>query len=338
MGNSNDTNCSKHSFPNETCFNFSETNYDLIVGFRSGLSSLAALMSLVAIVFLVNSCKHTCTCKRKDFGNRLILYLCIASFCNGIITAIQSVPVRSTCGHLSMKHPQGCVAAAFFIQYSQWMILVLTISIGVYLFFRVKHYQDYEDAQYDNNFGNSRCFEGVTLILAFAVVPAFFSAIPFYTKSELYGLSGAWCWIKTTDKTCHKIKAGVIEQYFEWYGINLLLVILFIIDMIVIAFMIMRKKATAADRSQGKYCRALGTLCPLIIFPVAFSLIYSFGVVNRIYYAVTEKTVDWLWMINGITDALVPLTVPFAFFLNKCTNCCQCPSEYEDDEREQLIQ
>ena len=331
----NATDCSQYNDTNTTCFEFSETNYDLIVWFRTGLSSLAALMSLVAILVYSSKCK--CTCNRKDFGSRLVLYLCIASFCNGVITAIQHVPVKLMCGHVFMKYPEGCIAAAFLIQYSLWTILALTISIGVYLFFRVKHYQDYEEDEHGSNFENSRCFEGVTLVLAFMVVPGLLSSVPFYKSQSLYGLSGAWCWIKTTDRECHKIKAGVIEQFIEWYGVNVVLDVVFIIGMIVIVGMIMRKKMTAADKIQGKYCRALADMCPLITYPAIFSLIYSLGVFNRIYYAATEKTVEWLWITSGIADTLVPIIVPFAFFLNKSTNCCQCPSEYEGDEGEPLI-
>ena len=338
-----DGNCSviKHNLTNVTCFEFSDTSYHIAVWMRTGLSSLAALLSFLAILFMVFSSTYMCTCKRKDFVNRLVLYLCIAAFCNGVITALQLLPVHQMCGHVFLKSPEGCIAAAFIIQYSLWTILVLTILIGIYLFFRVKHYQDYEDAQYDNNFENSRCFEGVTLVLAFVVVPALFSTVPFYTgKSHMYGLSGAWCWIKTTDKYCHEIKSGFIEQFVVWYGFNVLLVILFICDMIVIAFMIMRKKATAADRSQGKYCRALKAMCPLITYPAVFSLIYSFGVVNRIYYARTKNTVEWLWITNGIADTLIALIVPLAFFLNRLckTNCCGYPNEDDGVENDQLIQ
>ena len=338
-----DTNCSliKHNLTNRTCFAFNETSYDFVVWTRTGLSILSSSLSFLAILFLVCSSKCTCTCNRKDFVNRLVLYLCIASFFNGVITAVQLLPVKQMCGHVFLRSQIGCIAAAFIIQYSLWTILVLTISIGVYLFFRVKHHKDYEDAQYDNNFENSRCFEGVTLALAFVVVPILFSTIPFY-KSQMYGLSGAWCWIKTTDKNCREIKAGVIEQFVVWYGFNVLLVVLFIIDMIIIAIMITRKKKTAADKIQGKYCGALKAMCPLITYPAILSLIYSFGVVNRIYYAVTGNAVEWLWITNGIADTLIALIVPLAFFLNqlcKVTNCCGYPNEDDDDdEGGQLIQ
>ena len=337
-----DANCSQIEYNltklNETCFEFSEIDYDLVAWIRTALSSLAALMSLVAIVFLV--CSSTCTCNRKDFVNRLVLYLCVASFCNGIITAVQLLPVKQMCGYVFLKSPEGCIAAAFIIQYSVWTILALTISIGVYLFFRVKHYKDYEDAQYDNNFENSRCFEGVTLALTFVVVPILFSTAPFI--SQTYGLSGAWCWIKTTDKHCNDIKAGIIQQFVLWLGFNVLLVFFFIIDMIIIAFMIMRRKKTAADKSQGKYCRALKAMCPLITYPAIFSLIYGFGVVNRIYYAVAQKAVEWLWIASGVSDTLIAMIIPLAFFLNqlcKVTNCCGYPIQGDyDDEDEELLE
>ena len=331
----------EYNYTNETCFDFSKMSYDFVVWTRTALSILSSSMSFLAILFLVCSSKCTCTCNRKDFVNRLVLYLCIASFFNGVITAVQLLPVKRMCGHVFLRSQIGCIAAAFIIQYSLWTILVLTISIGVYLFFRVKHHKDYEEDEYHNNFENSRCFEGVTLVLAFVAIPGLISSVPFY-KSQRYGLSGAWCWIKTTNATCHEIKAGVIEQFVVWYGFNVLLVVLFIIGMIVIAIMIVRKKKTAADKIQGKYCGALKAMCPLITYPVILSLIYSFGVVNRIYYSVTENTVEWLWITNGIADTLIALIVPLAFFLNKVckvTNCCGYPNEDDDDdEGEQLIQ
>ena len=317
-------NCSQIDFTNRSCFEFSETGFKAVVWCRTGFSILGALTSAVAILYFVSiACSKGPVAR---LGNkigvkpaaRLALYLCIASLFNGIITAIQIVPVsgRLTCDHVVANN--FCAAASFLIQYSVWTILLLMVWIYVEIIMAVLtdneenehsrcciHYIKYRDSKYYDG-----CVLATTLL-----VPNIFCIIPL-TKPKVYGLAGAWCWIKARDDECQEVVAGVVEQFVLWYAWVMVFVVVFVVTVIFVWRKIYKTKQYARDDHQSHYRRYLKDIRPLIIYPIVFSVIYGLGFANRIIYGIHEETILWLWIPHGIADALVSLMIPLFFLLH----------------------
>ena len=227
-------NCS--NFTNKTCFEFSENHFWVIVWLRTGLSILGAVLSFVAIVgFLRRKFYKKDVLEHKG---RLGLYLCIASLVNGIVTAIQIVPVRRgpICGHVVAR--QSCAAVSALITYSVWTVLVLMVWIYVEIIIAIikaiskavrtelGQVPDNERCcmkcinKYSKNY---KCYDGWVWLTAllFPIIPCI---IPL-TKPKLYGLSGAWCWIKARDEDCQEIKLVSMNSFFcgmQWQWLSLL--------------------------------------------------------------------------------------------------------------------
>ena len=162
-------------------------------------------------------------------------------------------------------------------------------------------------------------------VLTCHTLPVLFSIVPFVTlkNDTLYGLAGAWCWIKLTDKDCNEYKAGVIEQFTLWYGPFMFLAILNCIAMLVVIVVLYR--GARGTHEPHQYREALKEMVPLLVYPLIFNTLYCLGVANRIYYAVTEEAKFSLWVAHSLADPCLPLFIPIAFLLHpnslKKLNC-----------------
>ena len=305
---------------NKTCFEFNKTTFWAVVGCRTGFSVVGALMSAVAILYFIRL-RVWNKVELKPAG-RLALYLCTASLFNGISVAVATiVPVSNgpICDHVVATH--FCTAASFLIGYSVWVILVLMVWIYVQIVMAVltdsKNY--YEHSRCCTMYTNCRdsiCYDGCILTTTF-FIPLIFSVIPLAsTNPELYGLAGAWCWIRARDEDCQKIIAGVIEQFVLWYAWVMAFALVLIITMIIVGVVLYKAKQYAPDSHQNLYRRYLRDIRPLTIYPIIFTVIYGFGCANRIVYAFHKETILWLWIPHGIADAFVSLLIPVFFLLH----------------------
>ena len=344
MEASTDVNCSQIDFTNKTCFEFSESGFYTVSWLRTVLSILAAVMCIVAIIFIFLLKAY------RRFVHRLVLYLCLAALFSAIMTAIQLAPVKYVCGHVVVKSTKGCTAAAALIEYSVWATLSLTIWIGVHIFIMAVFSKDYQ---------KSRKYE-LCIILTAIVVPIVVCVIPLVHihKVKTYGLAGAWCWIKASDEECREIKAGVIEEFVLWYGPVMLFVLFFFVITVFVIIAILMKQKKAADEQQDQFSRSLKEMRPLLFYPIIFSAIYSLGFANRVYYAVTQNAILGLWISHAVVDPVFPLIIPLAFFVHpkirKRLNCQEFKkaidswrfsnadthfsvSNEDEDERERLV-
>ena len=136
---------------------------------------------------------------------------------------------------------QLCIAAGVSIEYSGWVILLLTCWITLHLLIL---------AVFKHNFAHLTYERGGVLICF--IVPAALSVVPFipFKGHSMYGLAGAWCWIKLTDKHCKEYVEGIIEQFTLWYGPVMLFIVLNFIVMLVVMVVLYRDKKKAPDELQ----------------------------------------------------------------------------------------
>ena len=305
-------NCSQINFTHTTCFKFDKYNFETVRWVRIGVATLAGVICCLTLVLMFIFKAY------KRFVHRLALYLSIAALLNSVVFPLQVLPVKDECDHVAVSNEDICIAAGVVAEYSGWVILLLTCWTSVHLLIL---------AVFKHNFTSIRCERGGVLICF--IVPTAISVIPFIpVKSHsMYGLAGAWCWIKLSDKYCKEYVEGIIEQFTLWYGPVMLFVALNFLVMVVVIVMLYRGKKEAPDELQKQYKAALKDAAPLLLYPVLFSTIYSLAFVNRIYYAATKKAIFPLWVAHAVADPCIPLFIPLAFLLHPYTlkkfNCLQ---------------
>ena len=276
-------------------------------------------------------------------AGRLALYLCIASLCNGFITAIQIVPVigRLKCGHVSAN--SFCTTAAGFLLYSDWTVLVLMIWVNVDIIVKTSKVTAEEKGRDTprcveccTNFKESyRCYNGCVLAttLLVPIIPCVISAI---TKS--YGLAGPWCWIKARDDECQEVVVGVVEQFVLWYAWVMGFIIVFIITLFYVRHKIRKIKQSGCDHHefQNKCKLYLKEIYHLCFYPIIFSVIYGIGLVNRIIdVAVHHKALLGLWVPHALADALISVLLPVFFLLHLFLRWCN-EKKQKDPEKQPL--
>ena len=301
----NGSNCSQHNFTNKTCFKFCKDEFETVAWIRVGMSILAAMMCCLAIVMIVFFKAY------KRFVHRLALYLSIAALFSAPTFAIELVPVQEKYGHAVIRNEYKpfCTAIGFLTEYVLWVILILTCWIALHLFILGVFKRNYTSLKYEAG--------GIITSLA---VPVVFSIIPLihFKNGRLYGLSGAWCWIKIFDKDCDLYVDGIIEQFVLWYGPVMFFVGLNFLAMLAVIIVLYR--GTKGDPDQIHiYKTAVKEALPLLFYPVLFSAVYSLAFANRVYYAVTQKTNYPLWISHAIADPFLPLFIPVAFLLHPYT-------------------
>ena len=332
MESSDGVNCSQMNFTNRSCFQFDETGFQIVIWCRTGFSILGTVMSAVAILLII----RLKAWKKVELNPaaRLALYLCVASLFNGIITVISTiVPVynRLICDYLNAN--SFCTAASFLITYSVWAILVLMVWIYVQIIMAVltdsERYGNSNFCRKYANYRDSIFYDGCVLATTL-FIPIIFSIIPLTdTNPKLYGLAGAWCWIRARDDKCQDILAGIIEQFALWYAWVMAFSLVFVVTVVVVGVILYKTKQYARDADKDQYDRYLRDIRPLAIYPIVFTVIYGYGCANRILYAFREETILWLWIPHGIADAFVSVMIPLFFLLHHQMKLNQLPPERE---------
>ena len=298
-------NCSQLVFENMSCFKFNKHEFESIRWTKIGVSTLAGVISCLAVLLIIFLKAY------KKFVHRLALYLCIAAFFNSIGFWLQILPVKDKCDYVVVTSEDVCKAAGITATYTFWVILLLTCWITLHLFVI---------AVFKRNYYRSGKYEIGAVILCYTI-PVLISIVPFipFKGSTMYGLAGAWCWIKLTDLHCREYVEGLVEQFALWYGPFMLFVLLNFLAMVVVMIVLCKGKHEAHNQLQNQYKRAIKEALPLLFYPIVFNAIYSLAFVNRVYYATTRKAITPLWIAHAVADPCVPLLVPLAFLLHPYT-------------------
>lgn len=304
----NGTSCS--DFSNRTCFRFSRSDFEAVIGTKTGVSGLAGIACCVAIFLIIFLKAH------KHFVHRLTLYLAIAALIYSIIFALQILPVEDKCGYVVVRNECLCTALAFLVEYAAWVMLFFMCWITLHLFILAVFKRNYKSRKYE-----------VTGVIASHTAPLLFSIIPFinFKNGTMYGLAGAWCWIRVTDENCHPYEEGTIEQFTLWYGPLIFLVATSFLAMLIMIIILYRgtrggpNTLTASYQLQNQYREALKEAMPLLFYPIFFNIICCLAFANRVYYATTKKASFPLWVAHAIADPCLPLFIPVAFLFHPYT-------------------
>ena len=215
----------------------------------------------------------------KYFSYRLAIYQVMSSLFFSL-AEILSLTLLNYNG--DMYYQIACKVEAFLTEYTVWVKLLFTLCVSFHFFCLTVCLRNFEN------------FEA-TYILISIMLPLLFTWIPFI--DDLYGLAGAWCWIKVWKDNCpsnHSLK-GTIEQFTLWYGplfVSLTVVLVgFLIIPISLAWRTHRQKNENEYLLKEKHIeikQAVNRLLPLLAYPVVFFILTLFPLINRIYSAASK--------------------------------------------------
>ena len=295
-----------------TVLKLPEHTYHVIFGIKTVVLILAALACSLAIGMMIFFKAY------KKFVHRLALYLVIAAFFNSFAFILNSLPAKNSDGYMVLKNGfKGfCIATGFFDHCTKWVILLLVCWITLQIFMLGVLKRNCNSLKYE-----------VTGVVTTLLVSLLISSIPFI--KDMYGLTGTWCWIKTTKEiknTHHSAdnkteKMGYAEQNGLWYGPVLFSVTLNFIAVLAVIVVLYRGTQQTQGSLRRTYKDAFKEALPLLLYPIIFSVIYSLAFVHRIYWrcAKHEDTVVILWAIHAIAESSLLLFIPLAFLLHPNT-------------------
>ena len=182
-------------------------------------------------------------------------------------------------------------------------------------------------------------------ILSSFGIPLLFSWIPFV--NNLYGIAGAWCWIKNWKGDCakEKILLGTIEQYLFLYAPGLLSLFLDLLMVIITVSVLMYRSYCRSSKAQEecdpllqrqveKQKKAFKEILPLILYPIIFIILFLPSAIQRIYGAIVPETEFFLFVLHASTGPSWGLFVGIAVAIHICLlKCCGIPLQLNPQER-----
>ena len=290
---------------NDSCPPFNWEDFHELLILRISLTSVVCLVCFVACLMIFITKAY------QKFVHRLVLYLTLSAFCESLVFGMEVIPITVTNGSLSVKTGWNdtCSAIGFIAVNFDWCELFFICWVTLYLLllavFKANPFK--------------RKYEVAGIILAVSV-PLLFTWVPFL--DDMYGLSGAWCWIRfTKGPYLH----GLGYQIGMWYGPLILMVLItFLATVILVA--VLCQGAFCSHPGEGihqqQHRKALKEALPLILYPIIYNLICCYALANRIYYATgTEDKGPCfvLWMLHSGLYSVRNLIIPLGFFLHPYT-------------------
>jgi len=291
------------------CLNFTAPYLKAAVYGRAAAGTLSCVVCIATVTLIVVLKSY------HRFVHRLSLYMAIAGFFFALVMALQGLPVNLDSDVVSLRPgwKSICIIIGFLAQYTGWVQIVLIAWVSPYAFDLSKH----------NGSGLVRNSEMACIVVC-AALPLFISLFPFI--DGMYGLVGAWCWIKATrDHSCHESSTGVGFQIGLFYAPVMLLVLLNLCMIVVVLFsfctMFMpnhqsKRNRRLWDNSKEQHKRAI----VLLIYPAFYSIGRIFEIASQIYYLGNTlqnnlRPSSWLLIMHAILPPLIPVVVPFSFVL-----------------------
>ena len=156
------------------------------------------------------------------------------------------------------------------------------------------------------------------LVVGSLVVPALYVWVPFIAVP--YGETGGWCWIRTLDKHCHKVRGSFWEQMGIWYipfGIaacfSLCAIILFLVSL----RRYFPKLTTRKRQKKGEAVVLivfLATYC--LLFLIEF-LSHLISVTMKKHYRKEDMKREYfaMWMLYSLSPPLCGLILPIGLLI-----------------------
>ena len=316
------------------CINFTLQTAHSVLGIKMSLSSLAILVNLAVIFFIVY------INKARDFMYRLILYLMITDVLQAIAIIIISQPVTVPSDLIPAQIKPGwtnaCIGSGFASMATLWMgnivvfwIVLYILWLGWSLYRRVyrKPMSGGQQAENNKTSAHSTCLQRMAVyrevvgVVFLFVAPLVIAIIPLFPDGGMYGISGLWCWIKLHNHKCGDL--GALPLYFEliFFYIPLMVIVLLVFIFIMAAFICCcRGEVRRHDKDKELKKRYTKEIIIIVAFPLAYCCICLILLINRVYSTVHQSSQKSpyvpLWIAHSVADPVRLVLPALAFFVN----------------------
>ena len=218
----------------------------------------------------------------KYFSYRLAIYQVLSS----LFFSMAEILTLSLLNYNGDEYYQiACKVDAFLAEYTVWVKLLFTLCVSFHFFCLTVCLRNFEN------------FEAAYILIS-VLLPLLFTWIPFI--DDLYGLAGAWCWIKVWKDNCasHHSLEGTIEQFTLWYGPLFVSLTVVLVGFLIIPVSLAWRKSQRKTNSENERLlmkekdleikEAIKRLLPLLAYPAIFYVLALFPLINRIYSAVSN--------------------------------------------------
>ena len=156
-----------------------------------------AFSTLICVIALFITCYYRLY---KRFVHRLVTYQLLSAIIFSLVCSAELSVLNYDYDSSKMIIKIVCGAVGFLLSVTIGIKFIITFWLTFYLFMFAVFSKDL------------RCLEPLYVITSIGI-PILFDWIPFV--NGLYGVAGAWCWIKNWKGDCpeHEIMLGTIEQY-----------------------------------------------------------------------------------------------------------------------------
>ena len=177
---------------NHTCFEFSQEQLNLATAAVVTGSALAIIACALAVILIIVLKLY------RKFLNRLVLYLMVAAGGYSVAFLLAITPVHHSNGEVQVREGLDglCAAFGFFIQMTEWIFQGTMTWVVVYLTLMAVFKYQADKPKHE--------VSGLIIILLF---PFIINWIPFV--SDMYGLSGIWCWLHVKRGTWNGMERGM---------------------------------------------------------------------------------------------------------------------------------
>ena len=177
------------------CYNFTKMDVEAAYHTKNSVASLGVLLSFAVVLLLCISKNKVI----KKFVFRLVFYLMLINLVAAVFLLLETITVELQNGIIiKPEWEHACIAFGFFDQILSWMGFTAIVWIIIYMLWRTFHLSKIKDGKQEENIHTPKvpCKIELIGISTLFIAPLVLNWMPF--TQELYGQSGPWCWIKTT--------------------------------------------------------------------------------------------------------------------------------------------
>ena len=236
----------------------------------------------------------------RHFIYRLAMYQVVVSLLQACVLTLCLLLVNYN--EKKLYYRISCHTTAFLDLFTELMKLSFTVWLTVHLFAYVVFYKNLKKLEW-------------LYISSSVVIPLLLAIIPFTTKS--YGVSGAWCYIRSWKDDCatEKDTAGIAEQFSLYYGpATFLLTLCIVAVFVMVAVLAYRAHKSILDFGQenvnkpligsNQTVEVLKQLLPLLVYPIIYFILFFFTLSNRLYVANQTKINYSLFVVHATASPL----------------------------------
>ena len=249
-----------------------------------GASAVVSVTCCIAALSMVVA-KRLC----RRFTYRLASYQVLGSLMQSTAMALQLMVLNYN--KELEYYTITCTAIAFVLQYSLLMKLMFTNWLTFHIFLYAVFLKNLQRLDW--------VYMSTSLVIPFLI-----ACVPLLTNS--YGLSGAWCYVRSWNDDCatDKYLVGIVEQFSMFYGPAALCLVINIAAIAVMLVVLTRRAhrsrlavrqgcerenqlltaVRGADRDPK--VQLLKQLLPLLAYPIIYFALFLNALLNRLYMAV----------------------------------------------------